>query len=139
MPQETPKPSDPRIDLARQRTGMASFRTRLALDRTTLAWIRTALGMAGFGFGMVGFFRSLHASSPNAESARLHQGAIQIGTALLVLGIIATLLAGVSHWFMLRKLRRGDTPVLTQWPLSITVAMLLAVIGLAGVWAVFRR
>ena len=139
MPQETPNPIDPRIDLARHRTGLASFRTQLALDRTTLAWIRTALGMAGFGFGMVGFFRSLQASSPSAESARLHQGAIQIGTALLVLGITATVFAGVSHWCTLRKLRRGKTPVLSQWPLSITVAMLLAVIGLVGVWVVFQQ
>jgi putative membrane protein len=139
MIEETPTPIDPRVTMARDRTNMASFRTELALDRTTLAWIRTTLTMASFGFGMVAFFRSRQIESPSAETMRLHQGAIQMGTALLVLGIVATVLAGVSHWFTLRRLRRGESPSLTQWPLSITVAMLSAAIGLAGLWALFVR
>lgn len=137
MSQESPNPSDPRVDLAQDRTSMAGFRTQLALDRTTLAWIRTTLTLATFGFGMIGFFRTLRASSPNAETVRLHEGAIRMGTALVILGIIATVLSGVSHWLTLRRLRRGEPLVLTQWPLSITVAMLIAIIGLAGLWALF--
>jgi hypothetical protein len=39
----------------------------------------------------------------------------------------------------LRRLRRGESPVVTQWPLSITVAMLSAVIGLLGLWSLFAR
>ena len=128
---------DPRVPMARNRTAFASFRTQLAMDRTTLAWIRTTLSLAGFGFGMVGFFRSLQEKSPSAETMRLHQGAIRMGTALIILGIVATVAAGVSHWLTLRRLRRGETPMLSQWPLSITVAMLLAIIGLAGLWALF--
>jgi putative membrane protein len=116
---------------------MASYRTKLALDRTTLAWVRTALGMASFGFGMVAFFRSLQEQAPGAKSLRLHQGAIRMGTALLVLGIVATLVAGFAHWATLRRLRLGEPPVLSPWSLSIAVAMLTAVIGLAGLWAVF--
>jgi uncharacterized membrane protein YidH (DUF202 family) len=133
------KPIDPARDLARDRTSMASFRTKLALDRTTLAWIRTTLTMASFGFGMVAFFRSLQQVSPSAETIRFHQGAIRFGTALIVLGIVAKVLAGASHWFTLRRLRRGESPVLNQWPLSITVAMLSAVIGLVGLWTLFAR
>jgi putative membrane protein len=135
MSQETPNPGDPRVDLARDRTRLGSFRTKLALDRTTLAWIRTALTMASFGFGLVGFFRSLREQSPSAETARLHQGAIQFGVALIVLGTVATVLAGVSHWFTLRRLRRGDPVVLTQWPLTITVGFLLTIMCFAGLWA----
>ena len=130
---------DPRVELARHRTGMASYRTALALDRTTLAWIRTALTMASFGFGMVAFFRTLEERSPGAESLRLHQDAKRMGTALILLGIFATLLAGLSHWSTLRRLRRGETPVLNPWPLSLTVAMLFAVLALAGLWALFVR
>lgn len=136
MSEETTS-SDPRVGLASQRTTMASFRTALALDRTTLAWIRTTLTMASFGFGMVAFFRSLRQSSPTAETQRLHQGAIGFGVALIVLGLVATVLAGLSHWLTLRRLRLGQAPVLTPWPLSITVAMLLVVIGLVGLWALF--
>ena len=118
---------------------MAKFRTGLSLDRTTLAWIRTTLTMASFGFGMVAFFRSLRQSSPDEETQRLHEGAIAFGVGLIVLGLVATVLAGLSHWFSLRRLLRGQTPALTQWPLSITVAMLFVVIGLAGLWALFVR
>jgi uncharacterized membrane protein YidH (DUF202 family) len=130
-------PTDPRVDLARNRTGLAAYRTELALDRTTLAWVRTTLTMASFGFGMVAFFRTIQERSPSEESLRLYRGAIRMGTALILLGIAATVLAGLSHWSTLRRLRRGETPVLRQWPLSLTVAFLSAIIGLAGLWALF--
>ena len=118
---------------------MAGLRTQLALDRTTLAWIRTTLTMASFGFGMVAFFRSIRQESPSEETVRLQQGAIQFGASFLILGIAATVLAGASHWLTLRRLRHGESPVVTQWPLSITVAMLSAVIGLLGLWSLFAR
>jgi putative membrane protein len=137
MSQGTSNPVDPRVDLAQDRTGMATYRTELALDRTTLAWVRTTLGMASFGFGMVAFFRTLVEKSPSPETLRLHHGAIRMGTALILLGIGAMVLAGLSHWTALRRLRRGESPVLGPWPLSLTVAMLSAVIGLAGLWAIF--
>jgi putative membrane protein len=114
---------------------MASFRTELALDRTTLAWVRTTLSMAGFGFGMVAFFRALRQQARTQESVRLHEGAIRFGTGLVVLANLAKLLVAVSHWFTLRRLRRGQSRVLRQWPLSITVAMLFAVLGLVALWA----
>lgn len=116
---------------------MAQFRTKLALDRTTLAWIRTTLTMGTFGFGTVGFFRSLREKSATPETLRLHEGAIRFGIALILLGTVATILAGISHWLTLRRLRRNATPVLSQWPLSITVAMFLAVIGLMALWNLF--
>ncbi len=95
--------------------------------------------MASFGFALAAFFRSLHEINPDEKTLRLHQGAILFGVALIVLGLVATLLAGAAHWFTLRRLRRGASPVLRQWPLSITVAMLFIVIGLAGLWALFMQ
>ena len=139
MSETTPKPNEPNTGLAKDRTKMASFRTQLALDRTTLAWIRTALTMASFGFGMVAFFRSLRRDVPGEATQLLHREAVGVGVALIVLGMVSTVLAGVSHWFTLRRLIRGETPILRQWPLSITVAMLLAVICLAGLCALFLR
>ena len=108
MNQQKPTSPDPRVDQADERTGMATFQTHLALDRTTLAWIRTTLTMATFGFGMVGFFRSLEEQSPNATTIRVHEGAIRFGTALVILGIVATVFSGVSHWRALWRLRRGE-------------------------------
>jgi putative membrane protein len=139
MSEGTPNPVNPRVDLARERTDLASFRTGLALDRNTLAWLRTTLTMGSFGFGMVGFFRAIREQAPSEQTARLHTAAIRMGTALFVLAIVATVLAGMSHWSALRRLRQGKAPVLTHWPLSITVAMLFAVISLAGLWALFEQ
>jgi len=130
---DTPS-ADPRTGLAKERTSFAKFRTQLALDRTTLAWIRTALTMATFGFGTVGFFRSLREASPTPEAVQLHASAIRFGMALIVLGVAATLLSGITHWRALRRLRRDELPILSRWPLSITVAVLLAIVGLAALW-----
>lgn len=130
---------DPRVNMAQKRTGMASFRTKLALDRTTLAWIRTSLTMATFGFGMVGFFRSLREKAPTEEAVRLHHAAIQFGTGLVVLGTGAMALAALSHWFTLRRLRMGEPLELARWPLTIVLALLLAILFLAGLWGLLAR
>jgi uncharacterized membrane protein YidH (DUF202 family) len=134
MNQPPTNQADPRVDLARNRTGIAKFRTQLALDRTTLAWIRTTLTMATFGFGMIGYFRSLEEKTGTARSIQLHQGAIKFGVTLVSLSIVATILSGIAHWLNLRRLRANRDLAITQWPLSITVAMLVAVLGLSGLW-----
>ena len=131
MNQQSSSEADPRVDFAHDRTGMATFRTQLALDRTTLASIRTTLTMATFGFGMIGFYRTLEEKSGTPKSAQLHQGAIKFGAALVVLGVAATVLSAISHWFSLRSLRAGEDLVLT---LSVTVAMLLSIFGLGALW-----
>ena len=126
---------NPTSHLAADRTVMATFRTHLALERTTLAWIRTTLTMASFGFGMVAFFRSLRQANQSPDAVRLHEAAIRFGAALIVLSIAAMVLAGLTHLRTLRRLRRGEAPVLSRWPLSITLGMLLAVAGLWALWS----
>ena len=81
------QPSDPRVELAHDRTDMAKFRTQIALDRTTLAWIRTTLSMVTFGFGTIGFFRSLRQANPTPEAMHMHEGAIRFGIALCGAGL----------------------------------------------------
>jgi putative membrane protein len=130
----TPK-GDPRIALAGERTNFARFRTSLALDRTTLAWIRTALTFATFGFGIVGFFRTLRQTTNSEQAVHLHQAAIQMGVALVVIGLVATILAALFHWVSLRRLRRGEQFPITQWPLSITIAVLSSFLGLYALWS----
>ena len=125
--------------LATDRTRMAIFRTCLALERTTLAWIRTTLTMASFGFGMVGFFRSLRLANPSPDTNRLHEAGIRFGQGLVAFGIVATVLAALAHWFTLRRLRRNEMPAVPQWPLSITVGMMLALAGLWGLWSLLAR
>ena len=127
--------NDPRTALAGERTNLAKFRVSLALDRTTLAWIRTALTFATFGFGMIGFFRALRQATQSEQAIRLHQAAIHIGVALVVLGLVATTLAAVSHWMTLRRLFRRGKVSIPQWPLSITIAIFVAVLRLYALWS----
>jgi len=137
--QADPPLKDPRVSLAGERTEFAAIRTSLALDRTTLAWVRTTLAMSSFGLGMIGFFRTLREHAETAETIRLHEFAIHFGLALVVIGVVATVLVAISHWSMVRKLRAGEMPSPTMWPLSITVSLLLALLALYGLWVVFGR
>jgi putative membrane protein len=129
--------TDPRTGLATKRTKLANFRTAQALDRTTLAWVRTTLTMGSFGFGMIGFFRTLDEHAHTPEAARLHHGAILFGECLVIGGVFATVLAGISHWKTLRRMEQGEMPKAARWPLSITVAFFVALLGLAGLWSLF--
>ena len=132
-------PADPRIDLAKARTSLAAFRTQLALDRTTLAWIRTTLTMGSFGFGLVGFFRSVREKNPSPEAIAIHQAAIDFGLSLIVLATVATLLAAISQWRTLGRLRRGEELQISRFPLSLTIAFLLTVAILSSLAALFLR
>ena len=64
--------------------------------------------------------------------------AIRFGVALLAIGLVATILAGVSHWLTLQRLNRNETPDLSRWPLSVTVAIFLAIVGFLSLRYVFQ-
>jgi putative membrane protein len=132
-----PRISEPRISITREREELATFRTGLALDRTTLAWIRTTLTMSSFGLGMIGFFRTLRMQHETPENIRMHQGAIHFGVALVLIGVVATVMVTASHYSALRKLRAGEMPVAAKWPLSVSMALLLALLALWGLWVFF--
>ncbi len=91
--------------------------------------------MGSFGFGMIGFFRTLRDKNPTPESLQLHQSAIRFGELLVAAGVLATILAGLSHWNALRRMHRGEPPQAARWPLSITVALFVALLGAAGLWS----
>jgi len=128
--------NDSKTALAGERTDLARFRVSLALDRTTLAWIRTALTFATFGFGMIGYFRTLMQAKESEAAAQLHQAAIHMGVALVIIGLVATALAAVTQWRAIRKLRSGAQVVIAQWPLTIAIAVLLAILGLYALWSI---
>ena len=129
---------DPQSPLAHQRTQFAKYRAQLALDRTTLAWLRTALTFATFGFGMVGFFRTIQQRANTPESERMHQAAIHMGVALILIGIIGLLSAAAAHLLALGKLRRGEALPLSIWPLTVTMSVLVSILGLYGLWSVLH-
>jgi hypothetical protein len=69
----------------------------------------------------------------------LHEGAIVFGLALIITGLVMTVLAGVQHWFSLQRLRQGGCPNPGPLPLSIVAAMLLAVLCMVGLWTLYVR
>ncbi len=133
MPEESK--GDPRTAMAQWRTRLATFRTAQSLDRTTLAWVRTTLTMGSFGFGMIGFFRAIREKNPTPEAISLHQAAIRFGEILVLLGIVATVLAGISHRNAIHRIDRGEIPRAARWPLSVVIALFLAVLGMVGLWS----
>jgi putative membrane protein len=130
----TENPNDRKTALAADRTSLARVRVALALDRTSLAWIRTALTFSTFGFGMIGYFRTLAQAHQTDEAERIHQAAIHMGVALVIIGLVATALAAISQWRALGKLRRGERIAIAQWPLTLTIVVLVAIVGLYGLW-----
>lgn len=66
--------------------------------------------MGSFGFGMIGFFRTLDEHAQTPQSAKIHHAAIHFGELLVLGGVVATILAGISHWNTLHRMERGEMP-----------------------------
>ena len=108
-------------------------RVFLAVERTFLAWIRTGLAMMGFGFVVARFgvfLREIAATHPidPADSPRL---SLWFGTALVVLGTIVNLIAAQQHVRTIRRLNRGTAHFGRPSAIGVTVALVLAALGLA--------
>ena len=84
-------------------------RVRFAAERTLLAWVRTGVAMMGFGFVVARFglfLRELsalhHPETPHSTGLSLW-----IGTGLVIVGVVMTLLAAGQHWRIVDRLNRG--------------------------------
>jgi putative membrane protein len=107
-------------------------RNRLAGERTLLAWVRTGLAMMGFGFVVARFGLFLR-ELESVGGVTSHQSiglSLWIGTAMILAGVVATVLAAVQHARFLRQLDRREPFQPPRWSLGIAVAIGLAIIGL---------
>jgi putative membrane protein len=107
-------------------------RVYFASERTLLAWIRTGLAMMGFGFVVARFGLFLRELATMRDvPPESHSGlSLLVGTTLVILGVVVNILAAIKHWRDIRRLERGQTIRATPWSLGMTVAFLLAVLGL---------
>jgi uncharacterized protein (DUF302 family)/uncharacterized membrane protein YidH (DUF202 family) len=108
-------------------------RVYLAAERTFLAWIRTGLALMAFGFVVARFglfLRELVAIRDTAP-VELSSLSVPLGVGLVLLGVAVNVAAAWLHTRYIRELNSGTLSVGEPSRLAITVAIILATVGLA--------
>lgn len=116
-------------------TRLALSRTILAHDRTLMAWVRTAVSLISFGFTIYKFFELELRDRPQVGGP---VGPREFALAMIVIGLVALLFAGVQHRQNLRDLRReygADIPM----SLAGVMAALFSLLGVLALVAVLLR
>ena len=120
-------PSDPRVQLAFERTF-------LAYERTRIAWVRTALALISFGFVIAEFFQYLR--EKQGETATLLSPRA-VGLVMITIGLVGLILANLQQRRAVKALRER-CPELPA-PVSGVMAVLIALLGvLALIGALLR-
>jgi len=114
---------------------LAKERNREAAERTLMAWIRTALSLIGFGFGIGKLAAYLDAAGLHPSHDTAHTSLI-FGASFIVVGILGLLAAVVQHARILNRLSRPDFAYNAMRPIALTVAILLLLIGVFGLFAI---
>lgn len=106
-------------------------RTYFAAERTFLAWIRTGLGLMGVGFAVARFGLFLREMRATQLHIVLHNSGISVysGVALVALGVAVNVSAVTHHIRTVQELRRGTWVPGRISSVAVTLALLLALIG----------
>jgi uncharacterized protein (DUF302 family)/uncharacterized membrane protein YidH (DUF202 family) len=111
----------------------AALSDYLAAERTVLAWIRTGLALMGFGFVVArfGLFLQELQAAEHTPSAQAYGLSLWFGTALIAVGVFVNLFAGWQHARLIRLVDRGDQVRSRPAGPAVTIAVFLALVGLA--------
>ena len=106
-------------------------RVFFAAERTFLSWIRTGLALMGFGFVVARFGLFLHELAAIRGGQPAPSGFSQwFGIGLIVLGVLLTVSSTGIHIATIRRLNQGEPFVGRPTWLGVTIAVVLAGIGL---------
>jgi uncharacterized protein (DUF302 family)/uncharacterized membrane protein YidH (DUF202 family) len=111
----------------------AELRDYLAAERTFLAWVRTGLALMGFGFVVArfGLFLQQLRIVDEAPSAPTYGVSLWFGTLLIAAGVIVNLSSAWQHAQLVRSLDRGQPPQSRSVRTNTSIALFLALVGLA--------
>jgi putative membrane protein len=115
----------------------ATKRVHEAIERTLMGWIRTSLELIGFGFALGEAFHLVRTGGPKNLVDTLREYLITaVAAGLIVLGVLGLLGAIIQCGWSMMRLKQGAITVYeSPWRLSVLVALLLMVIGLAALVA----
>ena len=119
--------SDPRVQLAFERTF-------LAYERTRIAWVRTALALISFGFVIAKFFQYLREKQGETATVLSPRA---VGLVMITIGLVGLILANWQERRALKPLRERCPELPT--PIAGVIAVLIALPGvLALIGAILR-
>ena len=119
--------SDPRVQLAFERTF-------LAYERTRIAWVRTALALISFGFAIAKVLQYLR--EKQGETATL-MSPRAVGLTMIVIGLVSLILAGRQNRLAVKALRERCPELPT--PIAGVMTVLIALLGVLALIAAILR
>ena len=109
-------------------------RVYFAAERTLLAWIRTGVALMGIGFAVSRFGLFLRqittAETLLTTNARTTGVSLWSGVALVILGVVVTLVAALRHVQLIHELSSGTWQPGKISRDAVVVSLILAAIGL---------